>query len=308
VAAPSGDEVDGLVRAAAFRFLAEQERLHQTEIPWSVLTRGFEFRGQRVPLLGPQGIFKPAAIPRYPLSITTAPAKATGDRPYDDGFLEDGTLRYRYRGTDRQHHDNVGLRECMRRHLPLVYLHGVAKGLYLAAWPVFVIGDNPDALSFTVDVDARDLDLDEHSEIVEALIPRRYSKVVTVRRLHQQEFRNRVLRAYKETCALCRLKHRELLDAAHITPDAAAHGEPEVSNGISLCKLHHAAFDTNLFGVRPDLVVEVRRDILEESDGPVLLHALQRIDGSNLLVPKKRADQPDPGRLRERYEQFRRAS
>ncbi len=37
--------------------------------------------------------------------------------------------------------------------------------------------------------------------------------------MHQQEFRQRVLRAYRERCAICRLRHEELLDAAHILPD-----------------------------------------------------------------------------------------
>ena len=40
--------------------------------------------------------------------------------------------------------------------------------------------------------------------------------------------------------ALCRLRHQELLDAAHITPDGDAEGEPVISNGVALCKLHHA--------------------------------------------------------------------
>jgi hypothetical protein len=30
-------------------------------------------------------------------------------------------------------------------------------------------------------------------------------------------------------------------------------------------------------GIRPDLVVEVRRDVLEETDGPMLKYGLQRI-------------------------------
>ena len=36
-------------------------------------------------------------------------------------------------------------------------------------------------------------------------------------RLHQRGFRERVLAAYREQCALCRLHHRELLDAAHVS-------------------------------------------------------------------------------------------
>ena len=73
------------------------------------------------------------------------------------------------------------------------------------------------------------------------------------RRLHQVAFRERVLRAYAERCALCRLRHQELLDAAHITPDSDAEGEPVIGNGVALCKLHHAAFDRFTFAIRPDL-------------------------------------------------------
>ena len=56
--------------------------------------------------------------------------------------------------------------------------------------------------------------------------------------------------------------------AAHITADAAEADEPVVSNGLSLCKLHHAAFDRPFLTVRPDSVIEVRRSILDEEDGP----------------------------------------
>ena len=87
---------------------------------------------------------------------------------------------------------------------------------------------------------------------------RRYGVQTTHQRLHQQAFRDRVMRAYREHCAVCRLRHAELLDAAHIIPDSDPEGEPRVSNGLSLCKLHHAAFDQKLFGIRPDLIVEVR--------------------------------------------------
>jgi len=41
----------------------------------------------------------------------------------------------------------------------------------------------------------------------------------------------------------------ELLDAAHITPDTHPEGEPIVSNGLSLCKLHQAAFDRFFFTI-----------------------------------------------------------
>ena len=122
-------------------------------------------------------------------------------------------------------------------------------------------------------------------------------------RLHQRSFRERVLRAYRSQCALCRLRHRELLDAAHIIPDREG-GSPNVPNGLSLCKLHHAAFDNLFVGVRPDGIIEVRRDILEEQDGPMLLHGLKRLHQTRIYRPRSRANQPDPDLLEIRYARF----
>ena len=36
--------------------------------------------------------------------------------------------------------------------LPLVYFHGITEGQYLATWPVFIVGDDPAELAFTVAV------------------------------------------------------------------------------------------------------------------------------------------------------------
>jgi putative restriction endonuclease len=59
--------------------------------------------------------------------------------------------------------------------------------------------------------------------------------------------------------------------------------------------------------VRPDLVVEVQPSVLRESDGPMLLHGLQEMNGIRLLLPRSRDARPDPFRLAERYEEFRAA-
>jgi putative restriction endonuclease len=74
---------------------------------------------------------------------------------------------------------------------------------------------------------------------------------LTQRRLHQEGFRLRILRAYCDCCAVCRLPHQEVLDAAHILPDGHPKGEPIVPNGLAFCKLHHAAFDRHCLGIRP---------------------------------------------------------
>jgi len=79
-----------------------------------------------------------------------------------------------------------------------------------------------------------------------------------------------------------------------------------VTNGLSLCKIHHAAFDANILGIDPKLVVHVREDILREKDGPMLEHGIQAADGSRLLViPRRLEDRPGSEFLEQRYEEFR---
>lgn len=296
---------DASVRLAAFSFLDKQVAIHGEVLPWGVLAAGFTYNDRRVPLLGPQGIFKPAVLPEMPLSITTTPPKPGKPAPYEDKYTADNVLLYRYRGTDPQHPDNVGLRKAMHTQTPVIYFHGIVTGQYLASWPVFVIGDDPARLTFTVAVDAKDTLTVPPSDEVEASHRRAYITRQVRQRLHQAGFRVRVIAAYREMCAVCRLKHKELLDAAHILPDSHAFGEPLVTNGMALCKLHHAAFDQNIIGVRPDLIVEVNQRVLDEIDGPMLIHGLQGFHGSTLTVPRRADLRPNPDLLSERYELFR---
>lgn len=296
------ESFDAAVRSAVFAFLREQEILRGDRmLPRKLLEQGVQVRGRRVPLVGPKGIFKPAVC-ELPLSVTTAPSVAGRQAPYDDRPTFEG-VSYRYRGTDPTHPDNAGLREAMRRHLPLVYFHGHRPGLYHAEWPVYVVGDDPAVLTFTLVTDGS-----------EALSPgvseparRAYLARQMMQRLHQARFRQDVLDAYGGSCAVCRLRHRELLDAAHILPDGHPKGEPVVPNGLALCRFHHAAFDSNIIGVRPDLVIEVRPDVLQEEDGPMLRHGLQGVHQQRLIVPRRPAERPDREFLEERYELFRKA-
>ena len=68
-------------------------------------------------------------------------------------------------------------------------------------------------------------------------------------------FRDRVLLAYSLQCALCRLRHPELLDAAHINEDSDG-GKPVVPNGVAMCAIHHRSFDKNVLTVRPDYLID----------------------------------------------------
>jgi putative restriction endonuclease len=303
-------DIDSRVRLAAFAFLEEQLRAHQDSVlPRTILVAGFTFEGQRVPLMGPQGIFKPAVLLDMPLTITSVPVVEGQARPYDDMLGDDGLLRYRYRGTDPNHPENVGLRRAMARQMPLIYFHGIVPGLYQADWPVYVVGDNQSTLTFTVSVDERQLARLEVPPVEnpETDARRRYVTRLMQQRAHQSLFRHRVLNAYRRHCAVCRLQHDELLEAAHILPDGHPKGEPVVPNGLALCKLHHAAFDAHILGVTPNYSVEVRLDILEETDGPMLLHGLQGFHQKRLVVPHRQHLQPSREFLEERYALFRKA-
>ena len=240
---------------------------------------------------------------QVPLSITTSPKG-----PYNDGISADNRPRYRYRGVNPQHPDNVGLRFAMHHELPLVYCHGVVPSRYVVLWPVYLVHDSPDDLAFSVavdDVTQADIFSRQGGGVkVAAEARRQYVTSLTRRRLHRSAFRERVLSAYRHQCAFCRLRHSELLDAAHIIPDSDPRGEPVVSNGISLCRLHHAPFDKFFLGVRPDRIIEVRRDVLQEIDGPTLRHAIQGLHGKSIVLPSRLAEQPSTVFLSERYERF----
>ena len=105
---------------------------------------------------------------------------------------------------------------------------------------------------------------------IENPIERGYVIRETRVRVHQARFRGRALPAYHSQCAICRLKEVRLLDAAHIVADIEPQGQPSISNGLSLCSIHHRAFDHHLVGISPDYRVEVSRRLLEDEDGPML--------------------------------------
>jgi len=300
-------DLDFQVRGAAFNWLSEQVNSHGDVLPRKLLEQGFEFQNQRIPLVAPQGIFKPQVLD-LPLSITTAPKG-----PYDDYFGKDNFLTYRYRGIDPNHRDNVGLRKVFEWKRPLIYFHGIEPGKYLATWPVYIIGDDQSNLTFKVAVDEA-LPAFEYSvtsisrQIAEVSDARRAYLTAAVKvRLHQRSFREKILAAYKSQCAFCRLKHRELLDAAHIIPDNLPESKPTIDNGMSLCKLHHAAYDSFILGVTPDYIIQVRRDVLLEEDGPVLQHGLKGLHKAKLVLPTSRNQWPSREALEWRYSRFARA-
>lgn len=291
-------------RLAAFAWLKERESSSGGIVPGAVLSLGFTYQGERVTLKGPTGIWFPRGF-EMPISITTS---ARGPYKLDD-IGDDGILTYAYRGTDPNHRDNVGLRRAWKTRTPLVYFKEVANHHYQAIWPVIVIEDHPKDLCVRAVMEPALANLgpgvDPAAIALSPLDLRRYVWGQVRQRLHQGAFRDLVITAYRERCTVCRLAHPELLDAAHIIPDADEKGVPVVPNGLSLCKIHHAAYDNDILGIDADHVVHISRRVLAEKDGPMLKHGLQELEGSRIIPPTRTADRPDRDRLKQRFERWR---
>lgn len=291
------------IRLATFNWLKRQVELNGEVISRKVLEAGFDFQGERITLIGPAGIWKPRQFELMPISITTV-----YKGPYNDVISEDGFLSYKYRGTDPNHRDNVGLRLAMKTRTPLIYFVSISPGNYLANFPAYILHDNQTALEFTVALDDQkylggSIETDPMNASLE-YYRRKYFTTLVEQRAHQQSFRIRVLAAYHSQCCLCKLNHSELLDAAHIIPDNEPKGDPIVPNGLTLCKIHHSAFDVNIIGISPDYTIHVREDILHEIDGPMLKHGIQELNNRKILLPSSKRDYPDRERLDWRYERF----
>ena len=291
------------LRMAAFVWLNSLRLKYPDSVfPSRELANDFIYKNERVVLSGQQGIWKPKQL-QFPISI-----KSRIDSIYNDEFISDSKIKYRYKGTNPDDWVNVGLRNCMQNKIPLIYMHEVSRGKYLTQWPVFIVGDDMENLSFLVEAENNVYKIDDSKNIFGESdeITRRYATRQMVQRMHQSTFRERVLQAYREHCAICSLKHRELLDAAHIIPDNQG-GKAIVTNGLSLCKIHHAAFDQNIIGITPDYMIVVREDILPEIDGPMLKYGIQQMDGNKIILPRSTQSQPDKGFLEERYVIFKKA-
>lgn len=271
------------------------------------LIYGFSYKSTRITLMGAAGIWFPKGF-SIPISITT-----TTDSPYNDGLSEEGFLKYRYRGSDPNHRDNLGLRKAYKNITPLIYFYSIKPGKYVAIWPIFIFEDDPGRLVVRAAIDPAYPSIQKgiptydnfNVNSTESDIGvRKYITAIIKQRLHQSTFREYVLDAYSRQCAMCRLRHEELLDAAHIIPDSDDWGEPVINNGISLCKIHHAAYDRNVIGINPDYFIKVREDILSEIDGPMLRYGFQSLEGEKIILPNRVTDYPDKERLARRYGEF----
>ena len=302
--------VDGVreehIRAAALDWLSKVTLDGTVPVSRVQLRDDFHVDGSRFPLVDAgRGIRKPRGWSAA-LSILTAAPEGAAWRPYDDSEGPDGLHRYKLRRDEGGAAENAGLRAAMHQQAPLLWFCGIRPGIFQAIFPVYLIAEEPEQAQFVLALTEEQRQVQPGSKIEAAL--RQYLVTMTRRRLHQPLFASQVMLAYETRCAVCSLNHRELLDAAHIIPDSQPHGDAVITNGLALCKLHHAAYDQNILGIRPDYTVEIHHRLLDEIDGPMLRHGLQEHHGRPLMkLPSSRRERPDTDRLMERYELFRAA-
>jgi putative restriction endonuclease len=297
---------DELLRAACF---AELQRLCQQfgkDVPYrGGLDRGFTYDERRVPFLTPaKGIFR-AACQRGPaaLSINTS-----WESPYADAATPSG-FSYAYRRGSIDQPDNRALRAAGDARVPLGYFVGTRPGWYHPVFPAYVIADHPEGCHVIVGVGA--VQGVVASSFAEAPLADEVERVWALRearvRVHQARFRGLVLPAYRSQCAICRLRQERLLDAAHIVPDRDPDGVAAVRNGLSLCSIHHRAFDQDLVGISPDFQVHVAQRLLDEDDGP-MLDLLKTFHQTPIVLPDRRNHRPSQEYLERRFDLFRKAS
>jgi putative restriction endonuclease len=298
---------DTLMRLAAFQHVQSLIATHD-HLTANEIKPGFQYQGQRIPLMNPQrGIFKPQQM-EYLLSIKTVYPKPGGRVWYDDQrdvhqriFEGDDVVEYAFMGDNPDAADNRWLREAMVNSIPIIYFLGIAPGRYHALLPAYVVDWNAKALKAKIAFGRPERD---GYEAPEDAAERKYILRTVKQRLHQAMFREAVMTAYGGRCALSGLPEPMLLDAAHIISDKNEKlGQPVVPNGIPLSKIHHSAFDAHLIGIDPDYRLHVSGRLMEKTDGP-MLEALKRLHGGTIHLPSRRQDMPDRERLAVRFELF----
>jgi putative restriction endonuclease len=183
-------------------------------------------------------------------------------------------------GSDPDAADNRWLKEAILNQVPVIYFLGIAPSKYSAIFPTYVAdwsaADLKAKIAFATPSEA---------SVAPGQPERRFALRMVSQRLHQATFREAVLSAYAGRCAISRLPEPRLLDAAHIMADGdEIMGQPIVSNGIPLSKVHHAAFDANLIGIDPDFRIHVSDHLLSINDGPMLEQGIKAMAGKLILM------------------------
>lgn len=293
------------IRNAAFLELKKRVDIHGQPLPWSEIVRTFRIGDEEVYIANrARGIFRPRQMKKGVLSVKSTLPRAGRFRRYVDD-RRDEALFYSLQGSDPTSHDNQYLKEAYEEQTPFIYFHGVAPGSYEALWPAYITKWNPEKLRVEIQLGTIWGSSEKQIGIREE--ERRYRTQIAKQRIHQSSFREMVLSAYDNCCALTRLPVKKLLDAAHIYPDGHLLGRAKVTNGIAMSTLHHVAYDSNLLGIDPNGKITISERLSEIKDGPLLEFGLKDLHNSRIAFPKNSELRPDKDALAYRFEEFKSA-
>lgn len=193
------------IRIDIFEWLNLQISIYGNVLTSRILN-GYKYKDESIYLHGNKGIWKPKQL-NYPVSISSDP-----QGKYSDNFISDSLLEYSYEGSNPYYWTNSLLRKALNENIPLIYLHKKSKGKYFVHFPVFIVKDEPNLLRFTVAAENQ-FKFETNDNIIEEPEVKYVRQVYATRevkqRMYQQTFRELVLDAYRNNCAMCRLKHRE---------------------------------------------------------------------------------------------------
>jgi putative restriction endonuclease len=147
IASMDPTDQDAQLRQAAFDHVNRVAALRGGVLDSSDLASGFQFGGQRIPLINPRrGIFKPQQMAHL-LSIKTVFPRGGARVWYDDQreahrqiYPGDDVVDYQFMGTDPNSADNRWLLDAMQQQIPVIYFLGTSPGRYQPIIPTFIVG------------------------------------------------------------------------------------------------------------------------------------------------------------------------
>ncbi|MBW4449972.1 MAG: HNH endonuclease [Spirirestis rafaelensis WJT71-NPBG6] len=169
-----------------------------------------------------------------------------------------------------------------------------------------------DETNTQIDDTLNTFDLDAQKQNQEVTEPKNSEKKYSQRKyvVIDSLFRRSIIHIYEYQCAVCRLKFNikpvdirsyiNIVDAAHIKPLSVSSNN-QLSNGISLCKNHHWAFDNGCFGIDDkNYSIIVSNKFSEECLTTVeslKIIPMKSYQGQKIFLPIKEKYRPNPEAL-----------
>lgn len=141
--------------------------------------------------------------------------------------------------------------------------------------------------------------VDEHM-IAKLTIPRRAMVIKVSRYAREANFRQQVLNAYEQRCAVTRAQLK-LVDAAHILPVPVPGSSDHVTNGIALSPTIHRAYDNGIIFLDEKYVMRLNEEKARQLVGENLhggLVGMRTLLGMRVHLPADRRQWPNKDLIR----------